>query len=70
MVPNIGDKIAINSGIEGVIVDICPDPKLAKASGIDTNWIWIEYKEKGRKKQCRIPECNLAAYNPIITRGA
>lgn len=65
MIPSIGDKISINSdNISGVVVDIKSDPK----SGINTDWIWIEYRAKGRKKKCRIPMCNLDAYNPVITR--
>jgi hypothetical protein len=67
MIPKIGDSISINSGeVVGTIIDICSDSKTAKVQGIDTNWIWIEYKQKGRKKRCRIPECNLSAYNPVI----
>lgn len=66
----VGDKISINSGeISGIVVDIAPCPKTAGLQGIDTNWIWIEYKLNGRKKRTRIPECNLEQFYPIITRS-
>jgi hypothetical protein len=62
----IGDKISINSSDNvGTIVDICPDTKISEKHGIDTNWIWIEEKRNGRKRRYRIPESNLAAYEPV-----
>jgi len=68
MTPNIGDHITINGNLSGIVFDICDDPKYNAKHSIDTRWIWIEYKEKGRKKRTRIPECNLAAYNPVINK--
>jgi hypothetical protein len=67
MVPKIGDTISFVSSaapaaINAVVVDIKVDQRYPEYG----NWIWLEYKAKGRKKKCRIPEGNLAAYQLVI----
>ena len=60
--PKIGDTVSFDSSANvstAVVVDILVDQKYPEYG----NWIWVVYKENGRKKKCRLPENNLAAYN-------